>query len=128
MKKFFPVRKRDEELVLGFRQASVRDLWTEKSRVNDELRKSIRDSLTLFGGRNTYKRLVQAETMLQDTVSWAKANILIRSGVVMVGNEISNYLHMMTYGMTPIQIAKAKRAKYLEISQYVSNEEERVEL
>jgi len=125
---FFPVRKDSEELVLGFRQASVRDLWTDKSRFNDELRKGVRESLTLFGGRNTYKWLVNAESAIQEAVSWAKANILIRSGIVMVGNEISNYLHMATYGMTPLQIIKAKRAKYLEISQYVANEEKRVEL
>lgn len=127
-KDFFPVRHDSEEMVVGFRQASVRDLWTDKSRTNDEVRKAVRDSLTLFGGKHTYKVMVQAETYVQDAVSWAKGTILIRSAVVMLGNNTSNYLHLMTYGMTPVQIAKAMRAKYLEISQYVANEEERIKL
>lgn len=117
-----------EELILGFRQASVRDLWTDKTRMNKEVQSSIRDTLSLFGGRNTYKRLVQAEEVIQGAVSYAKSTILIRSLVVLGGNSISNYAHLMTYGMGPVQIAKAMRAKYLEISQYVANEEKRVEL
>ena len=82
-KNFFPVRNDMEELVLGFRQASVRDLWSDKSRTNQELRKGIRDTLSLFGRENTYKRMVQAEELIQDAVSYAKGTILIRSVVVL---------------------------------------------
>lgn len=113
---------------LGFHQASVRDAWTGTTRMSPKAQAAIREAATVVFGNNAYKRMVQGETALTQVMSAAKATIIVRSMTVIWENLISNNLHLMTWGVGPVELVKKQRAKFIEINQYVKNQEKKLEL
>lgn len=79
-------------------------------------------------GDNAYKYMVRGETAVTELVSMAKTTIVVRSLTIIWENLISNNLHLMTWGVGPVQLVKQQRAKFLEINQYVQNLEKILEL
>lgn len=122
------VRKDMIQDAIGFHQASVRDAWTGNTRLPESWQTGIKDVATTIFGKDAYKRMVQGEDIVSQVVSAAKTTIIVRSTVVMAGNIISNMLHLATWGLGPIEQAKQTRKKFLEISQYVKNQERTLEL
>jgi len=82
----------------------------------------------MFAGNSGYKYLVMGEEGIQTFVSYAKTTIVIRSLVVMRDNIMGNNLHLMSWGIGPIQMAKGYRDKFLETNQYLKNQERILEL
>lgn len=122
------IRKDMVNDALGFHQASVRDAWTGVSRWSPEMQKAIQGAATAILGENAYKKMVQSEELLQDTVSLAKTTIVVRSLVVIWENLLSNNLHLVTWGVGPVELVKQQRNKFIEINQYVKNKERELEL
>jgi hypothetical protein len=122
------IRKDMVKDALGFHQASIRDPWTGVSRWSPETQKQFTDTVRMFAGNKGYKYLVKGEELVQTAVSYAKTTIIIRSIVVMRDNIMGNGLHLMTWGMGPVQMAKGMRNKFLETNQYLMNQERILEL
>ncbi|OSQ45269.1 hypothetical protein MGEO_18280 [Marivita geojedonensis] len=122
------IRKDMVNDALGFHQASVRDAWTGVSRWSPEAQNAIKEAATVIMGDNAYKYMVKAETAVTEVVSMAKTTIVVRSLTVIWENLISNNLHLMTWGVGPLQLVKQQRAKFLEINQYVQNQSKILEL
>lgn len=97
------VRKDMVNDALGFHQASVRDAWTGTTRLSETSQKAIKEAATVVFGNNAYKRMVQGETAVSQVVSAAKTTIVVRSLVVIWENLISNNLHLMTWGIGPVE-------------------------
>ena len=122
------VRKDLVNDALGFHQASVRDAFTGTSRWSPETQQALVTAATAVMGKNAYKYMVKAEDGLGDLVSYAKTTIVVRSMVVIWENLLSNNLHLLTWGVGPVELVKAQRAKFIEINQYVKNQERILEL
>lgn len=88
---------------LGFHQASVRDAFTGVSRWSPETQKSFVEVAQVFMGQKAYERLVKGEDLLTDAVSYVKTTIVVRSMTVIWENLLSNNLHLMTWGMGPVE-------------------------
>ena len=126
--KMLPVKRNMELDTVGYRAGSVREVWDDDSRMNKTFQKAFQDALVLPFGEKAYKRAVQAETLVQDAVSYAKTTIVVRSVVVMKENLVSNVLHLMSWGIGPVQALKGIITKFLETNQYVKNREKILEL
>lgn len=127
---FFPVRRDMELDAVGYRASSVREAWSEKdqTRMNQKVATGVKDLFTLMFGVKGYKRAVQAEEGVQDLVSYAKTTIVVRAFVVMRDNLFSNQLHLMSWGIGPLEGIMGQKDKFLETSQYLKNREQILEL
>jgi hypothetical protein len=75
-------------------------------------------------GHKAYARLKKGEQVVQDTVSYAKSTIIVRSVVVAYENLVSNALHLAVRGINPVKALTGMVSKFVEITQYVKNKEE----
>ena len=127
---FFPIRRDMELDAVGYRASSVREAWSEEeqTRMNKKVAGGIRDLLTVMFGEKAYKRAVQFEEGVQDAVSYAKTTIVVRSLIVMRDNLVSNQLHLMSWGIGPIEGLVGQKEKFLETNQYIKNREQILEL
>lgn len=116
--------------VLGFRQASVSDIYTGKSRWNDDTRKVMKDIFlaTPFMGPDMYKVLTVAEESLQTIVAEVKHVIVVKSGVVLAANTLSNIAQLAMREVPLSYMGKRTKSKFAEVQQYKKNEELKVQL
>ena len=114
----------------GFRSASVADIWTGKSRLNDELREGIKEVImaTPFLGKDAFKYLVGAEELLQQVVSEVKHVIVVKSGVILVANTLANVVQLATREVPISYMTQRTRSKFSEIETYLKNEDLKVKL
>lgn len=124
------VRKDMINNALGYRSASVGDIFTGQTRMNDDVRKLMRDAAISvpFLGNNAYKFLTSAESAVQTIVSEVKHTIVVKSGIIMAANELSNNVQLLGREVPVSYIIKKKRTKYAELSQYVKNQSIKVKL
>lgn len=121
--KGFPVMVRRDMVnnAIGYRSASVGDIFTGKSDINKDLRKGLetvaRDTL----GKNAYQYLVTAERVLQGAVSTAKDFIVVRSLTVGFANALANQLQLLVHDISPIQAAKWQSIALNEVTDYKRN-------
>ncbi|MDB4342545.1 hypothetical protein OAA20_00520, partial [bacterium] len=84
----------------------------------------MRDIISLPFGNNTYTYMNKSYGVVTSAASWAKVNILIRSGIVPIGNFISNKIHLATWGIGfGTQLTRMPK-KLKEISRVVRIQEE----
>ena len=121
---FFPIKRAEIDSMIGYRLANPKDLWTGVSRIDDNTRKIMRDIISLPFGKNTYTYMNKGYGIVSSAVSWGKVNIVIRSGIVPLGNFISNMVHLATWGVGfGAQLANMPK-KLKEISRVVRIQEE----
>ena len=95
----FMVRKDMVNLAVGYREPSVTDLWSGKTRLPKPMRDATKVALrTMFRG-NEYKWLSLGEEGLQTAVSTAKDIIVVRSLIVPAANLKANVIQLMTRGV-----------------------------
>ena len=121
---FMPVRNDLVYDTIGYRAPGVADLWTGVSRWSPETQTNIRNFLIAVGGVSTFKRLKQAESVVEELVSQAKTTIVVRSVRVGLDNLLGNILHLGGHGIGPLAAAKSMREKYIETVEYVKNLED----
>lgn len=126
--KVFMVRRDMVENAVGYREASVSDAWTRKTRMPKSAQKALRSTATFFMGDKAFRNLVIAEKAIQTGVSFAKNTIVIRSIVVPLSNLASNFRQLMMLGVGPRAIYKGMTSKLVEIDQHLKHIERRVEL
>lgn len=124
----FWVRKDMLNDVLGYRAASVGDLWTGNSRWSKTTQDNLRHILTGVLGKDAYRRAVTAEKFWQNFITDARVTIVVKSIIVPTANLLSNVFQLMSRGVNIKDIAKGLPKKTAEIDAFVKNRLRRIEL
>lgn len=106
--KSYPIHKSMYTATFGYQAYSVVNIW-DKLDNNKKLNLAenlLRGMFDLAFKENGRKRALQAERIIQDTMTFIKDMIVIRSGGVLLGNILSNTYLLMTLGINPVRILK----------------------
>lgn len=124
----FPIRKDMVNLALGYREASVLDLWTGKTRLPTAVQKGSQAAAKLLMGDLAMSLLSRGEETTQSIVSNVKDLIVIRSLVVPYMNSQANFVQLSTRGVPLKKIISGYRDKLSEIETYNNNVSRVIEL
>ena len=109
-------------LSVGYREASVADLWTGKTRMPKELVKGVQAVTRMQLGQTSLRTLlVKGEKAGQSLVSDAKDIIVVKSLVVPLANTQANVIQLANNGVPVKQIVKNYRLKLAEITEFNKN-------
>lgn len=114
--------------VVGYRAATVGDIWTGTSNWKPEHLKGAKEFVGTLFGKDTYNYLVRAEEGWQDLVAMARTNIVVRSVIVPVVNAMSTYLQVIANGVGPIEAARAIPRITMEIHRYSESYMQQIQL
>ncbi len=126
--KNFYVRRDMINDAVGFRQASVGDIWTGNSRLSEPIQKELKRAAIGIFGNKAYNYLVNGEKYLQNFVSDAKVLIVIKSVVVPIANLTANVFQLMSRGVPARTIISGLRNKTNEINDYIKRREREIDL
>lgn len=115
------VRRDMLNAAVGYRSASVGDLFTGNSDLNDDVRKGMEAVALGLMGKNAYKYLVTGERIIQGAVSTAKDLIVVRSLTVGFANALANQFQLLMHGISPIKAAKIQATALNEVTAYRRN-------
>ena len=104
---------------LGYRAASVGDVWTGNSRWSPETLDTFKKAMLGVFGNRAYKYFMQGENITQTVVREAKTLIVVKSLVVPAVNFLANLYQMVARGVPVKDIAKGIPQKTAEINQYM---------
>jgi hypothetical protein len=113
---------------IGYRSASLGDVWTGTSRLHPEIQKNARALAIGVFGQDAYKKVVQAEKIVQTVISDARVTIVVKSVVVPVANLVSNIYHLSARGVPIQHIMKGFPKKTAEIDLFIKGRLRRLEL
>lgn len=105
--KSYPIHKSMYTATFGYQAYSVVTIW-DKLDNNKKLNLAenlIRGAFEFFF-KDGRKRALQAEKIIQDTMTFIKDMIVVRSGGVLLGNILSNTYLLMSLGINPVRILK----------------------
>jgi len=117
----FFVRKDMINLSLGFREPSITDVWTGKTRLPDTVQTAVKFVAELTMGKDGRRYLVNTEKVTQDTISYVKDAIIVRSLIVPYMNTQANVFQLNTRGVPMKTTMRGYRNKYVEIEKYNLN-------
>lgn len=124
----FPVRKDMMNLTFGYREASILDVWSGKSRMPEGMSTVIQAVAKRTMGDAGVKRVAQLEDGWQGLVSSAKDLIVVRSLIVPYLNTQANVFQLSTRGVGFKQIMKGYQNKFAEVEQYNDNVKKLIEM
>ena len=106
---------------LGYRAASVGDVWSGNSRWSPETLSTFKKALLGAMGNNAYKYTMGGENLIQNLIKDAKTLIVVKSVVVPAVNFIANLYQMVARGVPLKNIAQGIPQKTSEINQYLKS-------
>ena len=124
------IRKDMINNAVGFRSASVGDIFTGQTNMNEKVRQTVKDIMlsTPFIGPDMYKILTQAEDVAQQIVSEVKHVIVVKSGVILAANTLSNVVQLAGREVPLSFMGKRTKIKYAEVARFKDNEERKIRL
>lgn len=122
------VRKDMLDLFIGYRSASITDIYTGNSRMPAKALNTAAKLADILLGRNAYKILGHAERAIQYTTSTARNYIVVRSCVIPFNNIVSNVIQLRMRGISYTDIAKGIRTKTRELEEYRHIEKQNIQL
>lgn len=122
------VRKDMLDLFIGYRSASITDIYTGNSRMPAKALNTAAKLADILLGRNAYKILGHAERAIQYTTSTARNYIVVRSCVIPFNNIVSNIIQLRMRGISYTEIAKGIRTKTMELEEYRHIEKQNIQL
>lgn len=122
------VRKDMLDLFIGYRSASITDIYTGNSRMPAKALNTAAKLADILLGRNAYKILGHAERAIQYTTSTARNYIVVRSCVIPFNNIVSNIIQLRMRGIPYPEIAKGIRTKTMELEEYRRIEKQNIQL
>lgn len=122
------VRKDMLDLFIGYRSASITDIYTGNSRMPAKALNTAAKLADTLLGRNAYKILGHAERAIQYTASTARNYIVVRSCVIPFNNIVSNIIQLRMRGIPYSEIAKGIRTKTMELEEYRHIEKQNIQL
>ncbi len=124
----FMIRKTETNVAVGYREATVTDMWSGKSRLPKGFQQAFTRTAHMFLGSKAMKYLTIAEQTLEGSVSSAKDIIVIRSLVVPAANFRSNLIQLAGRGVPLKTMVKGFRDKLSEVEQMNENVTKMIEL
>ena len=124
----FRVRKDMINDAIGYRSASVTDIWTGNTRWKPAVTQKVHDTAVGIFGNKAFTYMAHAEKFAHNAVASAKVLIVVKSVVVPVANIISNMYQLMGRGVPLRNVIQGSAAKTTEINQYMKNRERQIEL
>lgn len=106
---------------LGYRAASVGDVWTGNSRWSPETLDTFKKAMLGVFGNRAHKYFMTGENELQNLIKEAKTLIVVKSVIVPAVNFIANLYQMVARGVPAKDIAKGIPQKTSEINQYMKS-------
>lgn len=107
---------------IGYRNASVGDLWTGNTRWSDETVETVKKlALGVFGNK-AYRYVVSGERLVQNFVGDAKTMIVVKSVVVPMSNLIANMYQLIGRGVPMLHLVRQMPKKTVEINSYVESQ------
>lgn len=122
------VRKDMLDLFIGYRSASITDIYTGNSRMPAKALNIAAKLADILLGKNAYKILGHAERAIQYTTSTARNYIVVRSCVIPFNNIVSNMIQLRMRGIPYSEIAKGIRTKTMELEEYRHIEKQTIQL
>jgi hypothetical protein len=118
---------------VGFRSASVGDLWTGDTRlkpvIQQNIQKAILGIFDTFGkGNDAYKYLINTEKFIQNRVSDAKVLIVVKSMIVPAANLFSNVFQLMNRGVPVRDIIRGLGSKTVQLNNYIKGRDREITL
>ena len=107
---YMPIRRDMINDAMGYRSAGVTDPWTGVTRFSPKAQAQIQKTMTLMLGNDAFKRLSQAERLVNNGVSYAKTTVIVRSLLVGVDNIMSNVFHLKMHGIGCLKLWFARGA------------------
>lgn len=114
----FMVRRDLVDDVLGYRKASIGDMWTGNTRWSPAVQSAIKDVLTSFMGNKAYAYAVNAEQTWQSFVKDSRTLVIVKSVVVPLSNMYSNAIQLVSLGVPLKTLRKGVTQKLAEIEFY----------
>ena len=122
------VRKDHANLSVGYREASLADMWSGKTRLPKALQEAVVKTTQFMMGHRAMRILSTGEQALQGVVSSAKDIIVIKSLIVPLANTQSNIVQLASRGVPAKSIYKGFRTKLAEIEEHNKNVTKRIDL
>ncbi|QDP54355.1 MAG: putative virion DNA-directed RNA polymerase [Prokaryotic dsDNA virus sp.] len=104
---------------IGYRKASIGDNWTGVTRHSEQTQKQVQDLATSVFGADAYKKMVQAETVVQNVVTDARVLIVVKSVIVPFANLMANIYQLTGRGVPLANTIKGMPKKLSETNGYV---------
>lgn len=124
----FWVRKDMLNDVLGYRAASIGDIWTENSRWDPDTLQRVKRMLVGLMGNKAYVYSLNAESLVQNFVTDAKTTIVIKSVVVPIMNLTANVFQLAGRGVPLPSILRGMPKKAAEIDAYAKSRMKQIQL
>lgn len=122
------IRKDMIDNSIGYRSASIGDMWTGNSRIGEKHQEQMKNVLTSVFGPEAYSRLTKAEKSWQGLMSDARVMIVVKSVIVPMANLMSNTYQLMSRGVPLHVIAAQMPKKVAEVSEFLRNDKQRRKL
>lgn len=122
------IRRSLVNTAIGYRNASVGDVWTQNTRWPPELQRITRDALRAILGPQAYRKAVGAEQNWQSVIRSVKTNIVVRSIVVPIANFLSGVYQLRARGVSMRKVMVEVPKKTLELEHYIKAMSQIVEL
>lgn len=119
------VRKDVVNNALGYRSASVSDIFTKETDLPNDVRRAMEEAaiILFLGDRGkAYKYLLMGERVWQGLVSTAKDWIVVRSLVVGLRNGMANQFQLLQNGVPVTKLLSAQSQKVSEVNTYLKYE------
>lgn len=116
------------ENAIGYRSASIADVFTGMTDLPKPVQKLIVDAAYGVIGPRAYQVLTVGERSWQSLVGSAKDIIVVRSGIVALANGLANQFQMVQMGINPKTMLKQQLKKFRETEVYLRNEKRLTQL
>lgn len=123
----FMVRKDMLNDTVGYRAASVGDLWSGNTRWSEQTRQTAQDLVTSMFGNKAYQYMVNGEKIIQNFVQDARTMIVVKSVIVPISNMLSNVYQLVGRGVPLASMVRGTPKKLAEIRSYVNTRSRMVE-
>jgi hypothetical protein len=124
----FPVRRNLVNQIIGYRSASIGDMWTGNTNTSQAFQDVVKKSLITILGVGAYRKLLWAERNWQAVTSTMRTNIVARSMTVAAANTISGLYQLKASGVPMITIGRELPKKLAEIEYYTRANAKKVNL
>lgn len=122
------VRRDMLDLFIGYRSASITDIWTGTSRLPARALNIAARAANMMLGKNAYKYLGHAERAIQHTTASARNFIVVRSVWIPFINATTNIVQLRMRGLTYSEIVKGISNKTAELEHYKVIEKQNIQL
>lgn len=124
----FMVRKDLVDDVIGYRHASIGDMWTGNSNWRPEVQHAVRDTMVSLLGPDAYRSLVSKEQFIQGAMGDIRRNIAVKMLSIPVMRAVDNVYQLSARGIPIASIVRGTAIKMHEISAYNKSREREIEI